>query len=338
MPARRRKSRARSATCCSPSSTSRAISMSIPRPRCARRNLKFERRFGAIEDALAAVGKTPAEATLAEMDALWDQAKAAEKILILRSSPMSALEDARQARLWPSTTRSIHLRLRRTLRRTRPHRRNQSRVDCNRTWHSGEAHGKQFRRHPAGMDRRIRPVKSCICLSKSGPVFAAPVGQYGEYRQAPAPAEGEVARVQLADRSGPTETSRCFQMFSPDISRLGYTDEGRVYSIICPQQGVLLSFVWLPEYRSDGDRQQGLGRRDDPKHGIAADLTTEGKIWFTPLALKQHPIAKLLWDIFRNSGLPFPDKKANAIIVTLRNSQDTSNARLAGPERRNHAL
>jgi ATP diphosphatase len=41
-------------------------------------NLKFERRFGAIEDALAASGKTPAEASLAEMDALWDQAKAAE--------------------------------------------------------------------------------------------------------------------------------------------------------------------------------------------------------------------------------------------------------------------
>ena len=42
-------------------------------------NLKFERRFGAIEDALAAAGKTPAEATLSEMDALWDEAKAEEK-------------------------------------------------------------------------------------------------------------------------------------------------------------------------------------------------------------------------------------------------------------------
>jgi ATP diphosphatase len=41
-------------------------------------NLKFERRFAAIEDALAASGKTPAEVTLAEMDALWDQAKAGE--------------------------------------------------------------------------------------------------------------------------------------------------------------------------------------------------------------------------------------------------------------------
>jgi ATP diphosphatase len=42
-------------------------------------NLKFERRFGSIERALAACGKSPGEATLAEMDALWDQAKAEEK-------------------------------------------------------------------------------------------------------------------------------------------------------------------------------------------------------------------------------------------------------------------
>ena len=42
-------------------------------------NLKVERRFAAIEEGLAAVGKTPADATLAEMDALWDAAKASEK-------------------------------------------------------------------------------------------------------------------------------------------------------------------------------------------------------------------------------------------------------------------
>src|SRR5262245_7787220 len=42
-------------------------------------NLKFERRFASIERALAARGKTPREATLAEMDALWNEAKAAEK-------------------------------------------------------------------------------------------------------------------------------------------------------------------------------------------------------------------------------------------------------------------
>ena len=42
-------------------------------------NGKFERRFAAIERALAARGRLPQDSTLAEMDALWDEAKAAEK-------------------------------------------------------------------------------------------------------------------------------------------------------------------------------------------------------------------------------------------------------------------
>ncbi len=41
-------------------------------------NQKFERRFAAIERALAAQGKAPQDATLAEMDALWDAAKTKE--------------------------------------------------------------------------------------------------------------------------------------------------------------------------------------------------------------------------------------------------------------------
>jgi ATP diphosphatase len=40
---------------------------------------KFIRRFGRIEDWLALSGKTPAESDLAEMDALWDRAKAEDK-------------------------------------------------------------------------------------------------------------------------------------------------------------------------------------------------------------------------------------------------------------------
>ena len=42
-------------------------------------NMKFERRFGSIELALAAQGKSPKDASLAEMDALWDAAKKEEK-------------------------------------------------------------------------------------------------------------------------------------------------------------------------------------------------------------------------------------------------------------------
>src|SRR5262245_9916908 len=42
-------------------------------------NQKFERRFASIERALAARGTTPSQSTLEEMDALWNEAKAAEK-------------------------------------------------------------------------------------------------------------------------------------------------------------------------------------------------------------------------------------------------------------------
>jgi nucleoside triphosphate diphosphatase len=41
-------------------------------------NAKFERRFAAIEQALAAHDKAPQQSTLAEMDALWNEAKKAE--------------------------------------------------------------------------------------------------------------------------------------------------------------------------------------------------------------------------------------------------------------------
>ena len=42
-------------------------------------NAKFERRFGHIEANLDAQGRSPAQATLAEMDALWDEAKQIER-------------------------------------------------------------------------------------------------------------------------------------------------------------------------------------------------------------------------------------------------------------------
>ena len=42
-------------------------------------NAKFVRRFGHVEGALRARGSSPRASTLAEMDALWDQAKAAER-------------------------------------------------------------------------------------------------------------------------------------------------------------------------------------------------------------------------------------------------------------------
>ena len=47
-----------------------------PEQALRRTNAKFERRFAAIEAALAAEGRTPADASLDEMEALWQAAKA----------------------------------------------------------------------------------------------------------------------------------------------------------------------------------------------------------------------------------------------------------------------
>jgi nucleoside triphosphate diphosphatase len=49
-----------------------------PEAALAAANRKFRRRFEAVEAALAARGRRLGEATLAEMDALWEEAKAAE--------------------------------------------------------------------------------------------------------------------------------------------------------------------------------------------------------------------------------------------------------------------
>ncbi len=121
--------------------------------------------------------------------------------------------------------------------------------------------------------------------------------------------------------------SRCFQMFAPDISRLGYTDTGRVYSIICPQQGACSPSLGCLniEVSVTGTR----GWADETSKLVAADLTVEGKIWFSPSAL-ESPLVALLWKLFADNGLPFPADKARSIIVTLHNSTDTSKFVLPG--------
>jgi ATP diphosphatase len=50
-------------------------------------NVKFERRFAFIEQSLAAAGKTPEQSSLAEMDALWEAAKSAERKASKPSDP-----------------------------------------------------------------------------------------------------------------------------------------------------------------------------------------------------------------------------------------------------------
>ena len=53
-------------------------------------NTKFTRRFNRIEDWLAEAGKIPAQSDLAEMDALWNRAKAEEKLAKAAKPPAKA--------------------------------------------------------------------------------------------------------------------------------------------------------------------------------------------------------------------------------------------------------
>ncbi|WP_191992974.1 hypothetical protein [Sphingomonas parva] len=122
------------------------------------------------------------------------------------------------------------------------------------------------------------------------------------------------------------ETSRCYQMFAPDISRAGYDVTGRVYSIICPQQG-----AWSPTLGDLNIEVTVTGNRgwvnedasDLDTDLVAADMTVTGKIWFGPSA-KDKYVYKLLRLILEAEGLPFPLDKANAIQVTLHRVGDPS--------------
>ncbi len=66
-------------------------------------NVKFERRFAWIERALARRGRTPSAATLEEMEALWNRAKAAER---KPPAPREKLRRGAASRIRPARRRS----------------------------------------------------------------------------------------------------------------------------------------------------------------------------------------------------------------------------------------
>ncbi|WOT06473.1 hypothetical protein [Shewanella youngdeokensis] len=111
---------------------------------------------------------------------------------------------------------------------------------------------------------------------------------------------------------GASDPKRCYQMFAPYISRLGYTDTGRVYSIICPQQGISSPTLGTLNVEVTVTGQRGWVDENDQK--FAADMSVVGKVWFSPGA-KQNPLVKLLWDHFEQNKQPFPSDKANAIVI-----------------------
>lgn len=112
---------------------------------------------------------------------------------------------------------------------------------------------------------------------------------------------------------GEPDPKRCYQMFAPDISRLGYTDEGRVYSIICPQQGA--SSPHLGSMNVEVTVTGNRGWANESNRELAADMMVEGRIWFSPSAYK-HKFVKFVSDNFKKNNLAFPSNKEHAIVVS----------------------
>lgn len=116
------------------------------------------------------------------------------------------------------------------------------------------------------------------------------------------------------------ENSRCYQMFAPDISRVGYGDpvvngNSTVYAIMCPQQG-----LWIPFLEGTLNIEVTVtssgGQVNEVNKFIDAQMTIMPKIWFSPDTLQKSPLIQLLWQLFQTKHIPFPSSKANAIVLT----------------------
>lgn len=107
--------------------------------------------------------------------------------------------------------------------------------------------------------------------------------------------------------------SRCFQRFAHDISRLGYDDTGRVWSIICPQQGACVPGIACLNVEVTVTGQRGWA--NETNRTMAADMGVVGTIWFSPSS-HENWFVREAWDLFKKESLPFPSDKANAIKVT----------------------
>ncbi len=122
--------------------------------------------------------------------------------------------------------------------------------------------------------------------------------------------------------------TRMYQMFAPDISRLGYDNTGRVWSIICPQQGVYFPTLGATlniEVTVTGNKgwiNEQVTSMDDL---FAADLTIKPTIWFSPDSTAGWFWQQLLkLDNKWNNQLPL--SKLKGIRINAKNWDDSGEA------------
>ncbi len=109
------------------------------------------------------------------------------------------------------------------------------------------------------------------------------------------------------------DPKRCFQMFAPDISRIGYTEQGRVYSIICPQQGIGSPSLGTINVEITVTGQRGWV--DEDTRTLACDMSVEVRIWFGH-GHHENTAVKSLWKLIDHLGHDFPISKDKAVVVS----------------------
>jgi len=121
------------------------------------------------------------------------------------------------------------------------------------------------------------------------------------------------------------EKTRLYQKFCEDISRVGYDQHGQIWSIICPQFGDNLANPThdhignknLSKMIGEGNVEVTVtgvrGWIDEGKGHLSADVSAEGKMWFTS---KNNRIANALGNFMGNCG-NFPFVKGKAVVIPL---------------------
>ncbi len=109
------------------------------------------------------------------------------------------------------------------------------------------------------------------------------------------------------------ESSRVYTCFAQDVSRIGYDDEGKIWSFVCPQRGISLATfgtVFI-EVTVTGVR----GWVDEETRSVYADVEVEANVWVQPQL--GNPLVQALKQVFdliaSDKALPF--SKANAVKV-----------------------
>jgi hypothetical protein len=127
----------------------------------------------------------------------------------------------------------------------------------------------------------------------------------------------KVPKVNGKKSTAKVEQNRCYKMFSPDISRLGYTNEGRVYSIICPQQGTHIPYLGTMNLEVTVTGNNGWA--DEGTRELAGDIGVEAKVWFSQEAkgsfLLRPLVTAIEKDLLGEEYAFFPSTKAKAIRI-----------------------